>query len=291
MLSGLHKREGLFIAVISCRKLVQMAFDRNALAEAPVAAASLGELLTCALLMGASMEEDDLLQVSIIGDVGIRRLTAAVDGRLSVRGTVITSSDHRFADSDWTVDSLMGDGHVQVVHGYPQRTGFVALRAGDTVTGTVVRCMAESALRTTAMVTEVKLDEKGQCDSAVGVLLERLPGCSMSAWESSSATIRSLARGELTTLVASNGTRHDDSADGLELILNACLPSAGSQQRRLPRFACRCSLQKVLAAVNLLPKREIMDIVQEGGCLQTRCEQCGQLFTLSAEQLSCLGER
>jgi molecular chaperone Hsp33 len=53
-------------------------------------------------------------------------------------------------------------------------------------------------------------------------------------------------------------------------------------------FACPCSLQRVLNALKLVGKAELMPLAEENGSIDTRCEFCGERYSVDHQSLIAL---
>ena len=106
----------MFCKCSSCRELVQEHIIRQDLS--PQAATALGELLTCGLLMGAGLKDEESLQLNLVSADrrGLRNIMVITDGELKARGQ---TGNPRFSAS--STDSaplkmrdMLGEGQVQV---------------------------------------------------------------------------------------------------------------------------------------------------------------------------------
>jgi molecular chaperone Hsp33 len=58
--------------------------------------------------------------------------------------------------------------------------------------------------------------------------------------------------------------------------------------RERPRFACRCSRERLLAALATLPRTDLEDLVADGDPVTTTCEYCNASYTLSVPEVQML---
>ncbi|MEW6270929.1 MAG: Hsp33 family molecular chaperone HslO [Thermodesulfobacteriota bacterium] len=58
--------------------------------------------------------------------------------------------------------------------------------------------------------------------------------------------------------------------------------------RERPRFRCRCSRERLLAALATLPRADVEELVESGEPTTTTCEYCNATYTLSVPELQLL---
>lgn len=130
LLSGLNADKDIAVKIVSCRELIQEVMLRQDMTSQ--AATALGELMTCTLLMGAGLKDDETLQVNLVGNTGLGNVMAITDGLLKARGTVRNRSFETLDPSVLRMREMLGDGQVQVVRSHPlwkyPTNGIVALR-------------------------------------------------------------------------------------------------------------------------------------------------------------------
>ena len=130
LLSGLNADKDIAVKIVSCRELIQEVMLRQDMTSQ--AATALGELMTCTLLMGAGLKDDETLQVNLVGNTGLGNVMAITDGELKARGTVRNRSFETLDPSVLRMREMLGDGQVQVVRSHPlwkyPTNGIVALR-------------------------------------------------------------------------------------------------------------------------------------------------------------------
>ena len=110
LLLGLNADKDIAVKIVSCRELIQEVMLRQDLSSQ--AATALGELMTCTLLMGAGLKEQETLQVNLVGTTGLGNIMAISDGELKARGTV---RNRQFKTSDPSVlrmREILGEGQV-----------------------------------------------------------------------------------------------------------------------------------------------------------------------------------
>lgn len=130
LLSGLSADKDISVKIVSCRELVQEAMIKQDLSSQ--AGTALAELMTCGLLMGAGLKNDENLQLNLVGDRGFGNIMVITDGELKARGTVKNGRFQQPSSSPLRMRDMLGDGQIQVVRSHPTwkfpTNGIVALR-------------------------------------------------------------------------------------------------------------------------------------------------------------------
>lgn len=266
LITGLNEFQDISVKVISCRELVQENIFRQDMT--PVAAKALGEVMTCAVMMGAGLK-GETLQVNVVGAKsfnGLKNVLVITDGELRVRGQVGEPRLFHPQPGNAATRELFGDyGEVQVVRNHPSykapTNGIVALR--DTkISLNLALYMAESEQRTAVLMTDVRVDGN-LCRSALGLMVERLPGASDENVERSIKNLEAVEKkGLYAYLTRTEEERSADNSqfrsfdDSLNRILDDCLDGMGEGIRwtKEPTFKCTCGVERVWRALQLLPK-------------------------------------
>ncbi len=56
-------------------------------------------------------------------------------------------------------------------------------------------------------------------------------------------------------------------------------------QQISPKFECLCSSDRLVRALRLLPREEVDDILESEEKLEARCEFCGKVYSMGAEEI------
>lgn len=294
----------LQLRVVSCRELVQDVVSRQKLSGQT--AQTLGETITCTLMLGSSLKGEETLQVSLVGRRrreeeggvgGLRSVVATVDSKLRTRGMVGDPTYSPVGARCSVLSLLGGGGEVQVLRTHPlwrqPQTGITLLRDGDVDLNLSLH-LAESEQRRAILRCEVVVDAAGNCQHALGLMVEALPGCSEDLLE---ACIQNLQQVHRQGLRAKLDTVGGD-ADALDRLLDSCLLGEGgsvelgagvgeygARWRRRPSFHCPCSPERAHRALRLLGKAEIESMILAGQELELRCEFCAQEFKVHPNDL------
>ncbi|CAM9563922.1 unnamed protein product, partial [Ectocarpus fasciculatus] len=178
----------------------------------------------------------------------------------------------------------IGEGLLKVVRNHPdyQRpyTGITALKTGE-VAYDAASYLAESEQKSCAIaagcfVTDALVRQAG------GYMLETLPEASE---ETEKTVINNIAK-----LLARSSDPSDLMGRGMTPIsivesLLEGLGGVGAITYKRPEFLCHCSDERVYTALKLLEKAEVEEMVKKEEAIEVKCEFCGKLYRLSAEDV------
>lgn len=306
LMTGLNGAQDVSVKVVSCKNIVDHIMQKNKLSTVP--AKYLGEVIACSLMMGAGLKGEESLQINLVGTHGMKNLMAITDGELNIRG-MVGNPQFTLLDSgntDPSMDELLGPGQIQIVRTHPTwkhpMNGITELR-NTSVSMNLALYMGESEQRPTAIITDVQI-ANGRCVSALGIMVETLPGAVEENIETSITNLGLVQKkGLLSYLVDTSDATADQSMGfiptmttvsggtlnaaeqsraaeilasldtPIDKILDDCLVGmdAGSiRWNKTPKFKCSCGVKKVYRALNLLPKSEIQSMVDSGEDVQVR---------------------
>jgi molecular chaperone Hsp33 len=249
----------------------------------------LGELCAAALLLSASLKFDGALVLQVHGDgpVALLVVECAADG--TFRATAkLRDGQHCPEEADLTtLVNAHGQGRFVVTldpgTDSPNRQPYQGIVPfeGDTVSELLERYMARSEQVPT------RLWIAADASRAVGLLLQRLPD---EGGNAASAGPRDSDGWNRLQQLAETVTR--DELLGLEpdRVLHRLFwqESLHGFEAREPRFACRCSREKVASMLQLLGREEVDSIVAETGVVSVRCEFCNSPYEFDAVDSAAL---
>jgi molecular chaperone Hsp33 len=266
---------------------------------------SLAELMLCTGLMSSKLKGKESLQVNIVGNGGMQRLTAVSDGDLLMRGKVdlpqfeLPQYDHQTTNAL----NLVGEGQIQVIRYHPAWkspvTGLVPLRDGS-LAQNMTWFVRDSEQREAVFLTDVQ-SVNGQCVLAVGVMVERLPLTTTSeewdgegegdaeeeeenSFERCKRLLQQLQNDGLGSYMSS------ETASGLHRILDSCLAGQthdpSLRWAKCPVFTCTCGIDRVWHSLGLLPTSEVEFIVADGKDVQVKCDFCGSKYGVTVADIT-----
>jgi molecular chaperone Hsp33 len=128
------------------------------------------------------------------------------------------------------------------------------------------------------MAVEVLLGEHEPLAAVAGVLI----------WtETENEEIRALGKPLRQVALRDALAREPDDPERLALELAATfdLGALRLQHEVRPRFACRCSLQRVRRALRTLGRAELLDMAEKDAGAEATCDFCAQTYRLTRDDL------
>jgi molecular chaperone Hsp33 len=246
----------------------------------PVPAAALGRCLAgAALLQRLSTKSPSRLMLDVRGDGPIGRVLAEADDEGNLRGMV---GDGRVQVPDWPggklgVGRAVGKGILRVLREYERGNSYqtqVELVSGE-IGEDVAYYLSQSEQRKSAVLLGV-LGKPSGVVAAGGMVVEVLPGApeeTIALLESNIAGIRGVSH-----LIEEGGAEHV-----VEQVL-AGLDREVKEVRPL-RYRCRCSRERLLGHLTLLPVEDRDYLRADDGAIEADCTFCGARYRFSPEEL------
>ncbi|MAT51910.1 MAG: Hsp33 family molecular chaperone HslO [Porticoccaceae bacterium] len=239
----------------------------------------LGEMLSAAGLLSATMKFDGTLTLQARGEGSLKLLMADCTRHHSLRGIAKTASGETTQTEQGTFPELIGRGHLAITIDPAQGEryqGIVPLEA-PTLSG----CLEHYFSQSEQLPTRLWLFADGR--DAGGLLLQALPTKLQSGEE------REVYWQHLCTL-ADTITAEEMLSLESETILTRLFHQ---EKLRLfePRdmdFACSCSESRTAEMLLTLGEEEVMGIVEEMGSVEIDCQFCHQHYRFDRQQVESL---
>ena len=226
----------------------------------------LGEALTAAVLLSATIKHSGSLILQIRGEGPIHLLVVQATPQGTVRGLAQWSRE----PSDTTLSGVFGDAQMAITLEAPNRReryqSLIPLE-GDTL------AQALEAYFTRSEQLPTRLWLTANANTTAGLLLQRLPheNADDENWQRASLLLNTLTTDELVDLEA-------------ETLLYRLFHE---EEPRLfdpspIHFHCDCSRERVEKLVQSLGQDEATTILEEQGKIQITCEFCNASYTLDA---------
>lgn len=282
LVRAVSSRGGIAVRAIVGSALAEEAAQRHR--TSPTASAALGRALMGAVLLAAGGKQGATVQLQFRGDGPLGTLVAIADDEGRTRGYATHPEAHPAPrDGELDVAAAVGRGVLTVVRqrggGGAPYSGIVPIHSG-TIAQDLAHYLADSEQTRCAIALGVFLERSGEIEAAAGFSVHVLPGAEEDEIEQVEANIRGFpGPGELVR----GGCDANDLADRL-------LDGLGSRQRlgTVPIFHCSCDGERVLRAVSLLSREELMEAAQEPDPLEVRCHFCAERFQIGPEQIATL---
>ncbi|MBE3589829.1 MAG: Hsp33 family molecular chaperone HslO [Firmicutes bacterium] len=256
----------------------------------PTAAAAVGRALTAAALMAEDLKVPGAVVIRFRGDGPLGGLVA--EGRrperagdpIEVRG--YAHEPHVDLDLNargkLDVGRAVGRGTLYVVRdeftGEPY-TGTAAIVTGE-IGEDLAHYFLQSEQRRTAVALGVLVDPDGSVRAAGGAIVEVLPG----------AGEETVARLEDNIARLGGVSRFVDRGGDADAIAAAVLGDLGFRRlaERPVVFRCRCSRERLAAALVALGEAELDSMAREDGGAELRCRFCGAVYRFDVAELEAL---
>ncbi len=252
------------------------------------ASAALGRLLTAAAILGAGLKsENDSLSLQINGDGPLGMMLAVSDNLSRVRGYVQNPCADLPLNNKGKLDvgGAVGDGFLSVIRDlnlkepYIGRTPLVTGEIAEDIT----YYFAKSEQIPTAIALGVLVDTDLSIKAAGGYMIQLMPGATDEAADRLTEIIRSLP--SVTDMITSGMSTEDIAfaiTNGFDMLLETNTP--------MPKYECKCSLDKMERALISLGKKEILDIIKEQGEAEMTCQFCDKIYKFDKVRLEELME-
>ena len=234
---------------------------------------ALGELMSAAALLAATLKFDGSVILQIQGSGPVRLMVAECTAGSTLRATAKWEgdlADTRFPDmlgrGQFAISLVPPDG------GQPYQ-GIVALEGES-----LALCLEHYMRHSEQLETRIWLAADGR--SAAGMLLQRLPGRTgqdADSWNRATKLAGTVKAEELLTLSSRELLHRLYHEETLRLFE----PGAVS-------FRCSCSADRVAAMLRMLGQDEVRSILDEQGAVEVKCEFCNRGYTydrVDAEQV------
>lgn len=248
---------------------------------------ALGRLLTAAGLVALTSKRRGSTSLQVITPSRLKQVFVDATHTGNLRGFVrntslnlpLVSSEQQRGRRELAVALIPGKLHVvRAEGGGGFHQGTVNLFAGE-IDLDVEYFFEKSDQIPSALACEVLLDDADRIDVAAGVLVQAQPGGDLERL----AKIREeLHAPSFVEAVRTN-------ADDATALLAAVLPEAVLVERpRVLQWKCRCSKERVLAALSMLHPSELMSMAQETEPARITCDLCSQQYILETSELERL---
>jgi molecular chaperone Hsp33 len=246
----------------------------------PVPAAALGRCLAgAALLQRLSTKSPSRLMLDVRGDGPIQRVLAEADDEGNLRGMV---GDGRVQVPDWPggklgVGRAVGKGVLRVLREYEGGNSYqtqVELVSGE-IGEDVAYYLSQSEQRKSAVLLGV-LGKPSGVVAAGGMVVEVLPG----------APEETIARLE-SNIAGIRGVSHLIEEGGAEHVVEQVLAGLDREVKEVRplRYRCRCSRERLLGHLTLLPAEDRDYLRADDGAIEADCTFCGARYRFSPEEL------
>lgn len=271
--------EGVRIYALCTTKLVQEAAKRHGTSH--LASAALGRTMTGALLLAATMKNNERISLRLKGDGPLGEVVADAEGCF-VRGYVENPDAFLpLKDGKLDVGGGIGRGNI-IVTRYLQNaepfTGYCELQDGE-IASDMTKYLYESEQTPTSVALGVLVDKDGTVTAAGGFFIQAMPGCTDEVLEKLENNVNLTPY--VTQLLEIGYTPQkmiEIIGRGLEVDIKESVPVS---------FKCRCSRERILTALGGLDKASLAELAQDK-VTEAHCEFCNTTYEFTQEEISKL---
>ncbi|MBM4244173.1 MAG: Hsp33 family molecular chaperone HslO [Deltaproteobacteria bacterium] len=266
------------VRILVARTRALLAESARRLGTSDDATRIVGELITACYLARSALNPAAQLQMLLRNPGSAGRLVADVwAGEEGARAAIASPGAVAAHDG-----SLLEHGLLEVTR--VARDGATYRSALEYEAAGIEAAVTEYLVRSEQIVALVHLEvavESGVVASSCGYLVQLTP-------EGTRAQLdQILARLERMPSLASGMTAQDpDGRAWATRLLDGFLWDQVARER--PRFACRCSRGRLVAALSALPRADLQELVDAGEPTESICEYCNAVYTLSVPELQML---
>ncbi|AFY37941.1 33 kDa chaperonin [[Leptolyngbya] sp. PCC 7376] len=285
LIRGTAADNGIRVVGVITTKLTQVARDRHNLSY--VATAALGRTMASALLISSSMKKQDArinLRIKGDGPLGGLLVDGGPDG--TVRGYVHNPTVELPPNEKGKLDvgGAIGKGFLYAVkdfgHGYPY-SSTVELVSGE-IGDDVTHYLATSEQTPSALVLGVFVGSEG-VTAAGGILLQILPKAARDEALIAKLESRLGKLSGFTPLLQQGKSLHDIFQDllgdeGLHIF----------SETQMLRFDCSCTFERMMGALKMLGKDELLDMIETDGGAEATCNFCNEVYHADINHLNNL---
>lgn len=271
--------EGVRIYALTTTELVRDAVQKHGCSH--LASAALGRAMTGALLLAATMKDNERVGLRIKGDGPIGEIVADAEGQC-VRGYVENPDVFLpLKNGKLDVGGAVGQGNI-IVTRYLQNaepfTGYCELDNGE-IASDLTKYLYVSEQTPSSVALGVLVNKEGEVTAAGGYFIQAMPGCSEEVLEKLENNVNLTPY--VTQLLELGYTPEKMIAilgRGLEVDVKESLPVS---------FKCRCSRERILSAIASLDKQALAELGKDE-VTEAHCEFCNTTYTYTREEIQKL---
>lgn len=272
--------DGVRIYALSTTNLVREAAQKHGCSH--LASAALGRAMSGALLLAAMMKDGERISLRLKGDGSLGEVVADAEGG-SVRGYVENPDAFLPLKEDGKLDvgGGIGRGNI-IVTRYLQNaepfTGYCELADGE-IASDLTKYLYVSEQTPSSVALGVLVDKDGQVTAAGGFFIQAMPGC---ADEVLAKLEENVSLTPYVTQLLEIGYTPAKMIEilgrGLDVDIKESLPL---------QFKCRCSRDRILAALGALDKKSLTELSQDE-VTEAHCQFCNTTYSFTQQEVQKL---
>lgn len=271
--------EGVRIYVLCTTNLVQEAAIRHHTSH--LASAALGRAMNGALLLAATMKDNERIALRLKGDGPIGEVVADAEGT-HVRGYVGDPDVFLpLKNGKLDVGGAIGAGNI-IVTRYLQNaepfTGYAELVDGE-IASDLTNYLYTSEQTPSSVALGVLVNKEGQVIASGGYFIQAMPGC---AEETLAQLEENISLTPYVTQLLELGYTPEKMIETIARGLDVTI-----QESIELSYKCRCSREKILGALATLGQEDISAMSQDEET-EVHCQFCNETYKFSGEEIARL---
>lgn len=271
--------EGVRIYALCTTNLVQEAATRHHTSH--LASAALGRAMNGALLLAATMKDNERIALRLNGDGPIGEVVADAEGT-HVRGYVGDPDVFLpLKNGKLDVGGAIGSGNI-IVTRYLQNaepfTGYAELVDGE-IASDLTNYLYTSEQTPSSVALGVLVNKEGQVIASGGYFIQAMPGC---AEETLAQLEENISLTPYVTQLLELGYTPEKMIETIARGLDVTI-----QESIELSYKCRCSREKILGALATLGQEDISAMSQDEET-EVHCQFCNETYKFSGEEIARL---
>lgn len=271
--------EGVRIYALCTTNLVQEAATRHHTSH--LASAALGRAMNGALLLAATMKDNERIALRLKGDGPIGEVVADAEGT-HVRGYVGDPDVFLpLKNGKLDVGGAIGAGNI-IVTRYLQNaepfTGYAELVDGESASD-LTNYLYTSEQTPSSVALGVLVNKEGQVIASGGYFIQAMPGC---AEETLAQLEENISLTPYVTQLLELGYTPEKMIETIARGLDVTI-----QESIELSYKCRCSREKILGALATLGQEDISAMSQDEET-EVHCQFCNETYKFSGEEIARL---
>lgn len=271
--------EGVRIYALCTTNLVQEAAIRHHTSH--LASAALGRAMNGALLLAATMKDNERIALRLKGDGPIGEVVADAEGT-HVRGYVGEPDVFLpLKNGELDVGGAIGAGNI-IVTRYLQNaepfTGYAELVDGE-IASDLTNYLYTSEQTPSSVALGVLVNKEGQVIASGGYFIQAMPGC---AEETLAQLEENISLTPYVTQLLELGYTPEKMIETIARGLDVTI-----QESIELSYKCRCSREKILGALATLGQEDISAMSQDEET-EVHCQFCNETYKFSGEEIARL---
>lgn len=271
--------EGVRIYALCTTNLVQEAATRHHTSH--LASAALGRAMNGALLLAATMKDNERIALRLKGDGPIGEVVADAEGT-HVRGYVGDPDVFLpLKNGKLDVGGAIGAGNI-IVTRYLQNaepfTGYAELVDGE-IASDLTNYLYTSEQTPSSVALGVLVNKEGQVIASGGYFIQAMPGC---AEETLAQLEENISLTPYVTQLLELGYTPEKMIETISRGLDVTI-----QESIELSYKCRCSREKILGALATLGQEDISAMSQDEET-EVHCQFCNETYKFSGEEIARL---